>query len=515
MSSTVNSVPPKKMVPTAEQASVIRCHDQQMNVHAFAGTGKTSTLLAYTQAYERERFLYCVYNTANKKEAEQKFGPNTTVKTSHGLAYGSFGYLFQRAGKLNAIGEKPIDVAKLYECNFGTAKTAMDLVARYSNLPVNDFEDPLMQLTKAETGIVDIAVRLWNDMVDLDNEKIMLNPRLARKRKVQATHDVYLKQFVMSGQAIRGYEVIMMDEAQDMNPLMLHMLEQNRKIRQICVGDKHQSIYGFRGAVNALDKLKGTRFDLTSSFRFGSNLAYCANSVLDEIGETRMIKGLAPQTALANTMDATKSRYTYLSRTNAGAVNYAFDTQGPVHFIGGLEAYRIDRILDAYSIYSNRPERVTDNEFKNFKRFKDLVEYADATGDVEVAMIVHMVREKGHSLPDLVEDLRRRQMPEDLASLVIATAHKSKGLEWDRVMLGDFFEWADYVEARDISIKNGKPLPSDWVQELNLLYVATTRAKTEFCPSRINKILIQQYRARLAQESPKPSGVSTPSPVAA
>ena len=66
-----------------------------------------------------------------------------------------------------------------------------------------------------------------------------------------------------------------------MNPCM------QQKVLKILVGDQHQQIYSFRGAVNALDlvmesSLTSVRANhiLTQSFRFGADIAFLANSCL-------------------------------------------------------------------------------------------------------------------------------------------------------------------------------------------------------------------------------------------
>ena len=51
-----------------------------------------------------------------------------------------------------------------------------------------------------------------------------------------------------------------MDEAQDMNPYQIHLIEQlfNKGVRTICVGDSNQAIYAFRGAYSdSMERLAG------------------------------------------------------------------------------------------------------------------------------------------------------------------------------------------------------------------------------------------------------------------
>ena len=73
-------------------------------------------------------------------------------------------------------------------------------------------------------------------------------------------------------------------------------------------------------------------------------------------------------------------------------------------------------------------------------------------------------------------DLRRRAVPHPAAAeRVLSTAHKAKGLEWPRVRLADDFPRLEELHAVD---GDGLPYltPEERDQELNLLYVAVTRA---------------------------------------
>ena len=71
----------------------------------------------------------------------------------------------------------------------------------------------------------------------------------------------------------------MFDEAQDADPIMLNVLN-NQSAQVIYVGDRHQQIYAFRGAVNAMQSLEIPETRLSQSFRFGQDIADLANTIL-------------------------------------------------------------------------------------------------------------------------------------------------------------------------------------------------------------------------------------------
>uniref|UniRef100_UPI0013D42A21 UvrD-helicase domain-containing protein n=1 Tax=Klebsiella pneumoniae TaxID=573 RepID=UPI0013D42A21 len=68
---------------------------------------------------------------------------------------------------------------------------------------------------------------------------------------LKMTHDGYLKLFQLSKPDLsKQFGLIMVDEWQDTNEVTMDIvLEQDARL--ILVGDRHQSIYGFRGATNA------------------------------------------------------------------------------------------------------------------------------------------------------------------------------------------------------------------------------------------------------------------------
>ncbi|KFP74965.1 F-box only protein 18, partial [Apaloderma vittatum] len=74
---------------------------QVVKIMAFAGTGKTSTLVKYAEKFPNLNFLYVTFNKAVVEKGKSVFPRNVTCKTFHSLAYGSIGKHFKEKGKLN------------------------------------------------------------------------------------------------------------------------------------------------------------------------------------------------------------------------------------------------------------------------------------------------------------------------------------------------------------------------------------------------------------------------------
>ena len=117
---------------TQEQKDITTCDllpGQILKVIAFAGTGKTSTLIEYAKARPQMRFLYIAFNKSVQKEAERKFPSNVTTKTSHALAFGSKGYMHRDRlvpGFKSNIVKKALGLE-----NFEDAKFTIDTLYSY------------------------------------------------------------------------------------------------------------------------------------------------------------------------------------------------------------------------------------------------------------------------------------------------------------------------------------------------------------------------------------------------
>ncbi|QRG10074.1 ATP-dependent helicase (plasmid) [Xanthobacter dioxanivorans] len=447
--------PPAARRWTGEQQQVILAEGAVSVVHARSGAGKTTVLRGYAKRRPQRRILYLVFNKANQLEAEASFPSNTKPQTSHALAFRVTGARYR-----NKLGDtKPVAVSRVFGTSNATASEAIGLVRRFLSsgcATVAAVADP--RNPKDRTALP-YAEQLWELMQDTN------------RRDVPMPHDGYLKLFDLEGHVVKGYDIILFDEAQDANPITVNILKR-QQLPLVVVGDEYQAIYGFRGAVNALAQFGGEHFALTNTFRFGPEIARAANSVLAMFGERNLIVGRGGPSQLYR-QGKPAGPYTFLSRTNAGVIQHGIATgTKKLHFVGGVETYRTDRILDAYFLYARMPDQVQDREFRVFSRFDQLIEYGEEIDDMEIKAIVQLVTEFGTTTPQRLEDLRARSaVPVDQAEVTMTTFHRSKGLEWDNVVLGDAFDWSKFLE------EDPRKRLAKFREELHGLYVAGSRAR--------------------------------------
>jgi superfamily I DNA/RNA helicase len=193
-------------------------------------------------------------------------------------------------------------------------------------------------------------------------------------------------------------------------------------------------------------------------------------------GETHTITGLGAMSATPGKVDRSQP-YAIISRSNASVFAQAVGAigQNKVHFVGGVQNYLLGKLTDVHHMWSERRDLVRDAFYRDFDDFESLALYGRETGDKDILSLVSVVREYRAALPGLIATVTSAacEKPGD-ADILLMTAHRSKGLEFDQVLLDDDFQ--------DLVDKEGKPNrgaldAQAFEQEINLLYVAMTRAR--------------------------------------
>ncbi len=458
---------------TDEQQAIVESPARNLVVNAFAGTGKTTTLVAYAKRRPGKRFTYLAFNRSIKEEAAKKFPANVKCVTTHGLAFGTFGKNY--TSKLGTA--RPFQVAEALNTSVLAAGKALEIVGRFLVSADPALHERHMVGTpygmNEQGQLFDAATRLWARMQNISDAAVPM------------PHDGYLKLYQLSNPTIRS-DIILFDECQDANPVTTSLVLA-QPADKVMVGDAHQSIYSFRGAVNAMTAVRdAATLDLTKSFRFGPGVAEVATALLqDWKGERREIEGMGKhQTQFSVDFRAPHAR---LARTNGELFRSAVDAleEGrKFGYAGGVEGYRLDTILDAYRLYSGNRGDIRDPWIRAFDSFLAMRDYADQMDDKELKMLAGIADEYRNAIPSLVEQIKGRAVPPAQLTgkeIILATVHKAKGLEFDSVaLLNDF---------SDLEVKKGEKgeevLPDP--EEINILYVAVTRA--ERCLSLNDKTL--------------------------
>lgn len=478
--------------PTKEQqdALALAIKHSLLKIQAGAGSGKSSTLF-YMAENLPEKSLYLAYNKTMADEAKDKCRKlglsNVTCMTTHSLAYQVEGKklhhkLSRPRGRYVNVAGTGTEIAKYFRVPEVKADNGKTVTKNYIGLiikdTVNRFEtsdkDKISEKSIPRSHLKDIEKRYGNNVniQKLTNLVVRKSKELWEERcdiysDVLSTHNTYLKLYQLSKPDLSRFSIIYLDEAQDVNPVTYSIVMQQKKhCKIVFVGDEFQSIYAFNNAKNYIstEKCKGTW--LTQSFRFGDNIAKIANTVLDykvELSGTSSIKDSVGDVQ-SGVIDKTKP-YTILYRTNMMLILDALDllTKGEQLNISIDVKDFIKLLRSCQALYDGDMRNVKHDSIVPFENWDEIEE--EAKSCAEVKRVVKLVNERR---TDEVCRILTDYRPNSNAKVTLITAHKSKGLEFEQVVLGEDFP----------SNYNNK---GEWVgvtdQERNLLYVACTRAE--------------------------------------
>jgi superfamily I DNA/RNA helicase len=328
----------------------------------------------------------------------------------------------------------------------------------------------------------------------IENKTRMLLKKMD-EGEIAVTHDFYLKKFQLSNPAL-NYDYILFDEGQDASEAMLDIFLQ-QKATKVIVGDTHQQIYGWRYAVNSLEKTGFTTFQLSTSFRFTQDIANLAMSTLqwkEHLDEYKPISICGKGNGKANKTKAV------LARTNLGlllkVIEYVTEKKNLKHiyFEGNINSYTYAdegaSLYDVLNLYNGKRHLIRDKLIKEMKSMEELEDYIDKTEDVQLGMMVEIVNEYGNEIPGIIQSIKERHIADDKkdkAEIIFSTVHRCKGMEYDSVQLvEDFITEEKLKKAKeDVAKENDNTKKGEKKElnkaklneEINLLYVAITRTK--------------------------------------
>lgn len=467
--------------PTPEQEAVVAAFGSGGNlaVEAGAGTGKTTTLRQVAESAPRRRGVYVAYNRAIADDARRVFPSTVTCATAHALAFRAVGRRF--AHRLNGPRMPARETAKILAINEPVklgdgglvlapqqlARIVTDTVRRfcYSDAAepqplcvpkIAGLDDPAT-MAQLRAVVLPLARRAWQDLTSADG-------------RLKFTHDCYLKIWQLS-RPVLSADYVLLDEAQDANPVVADVVNSQGSAQRVMVGDRCQAIYGWRGAVDAMGTFAADqRLALSQSFRFGPAVAAEANKWLTVLRSPLRLRGFERINSVLAELGAPDA---VLCRSNAEAVAQVMAATAAGRRAalagGGREIRRL-----AEAAITLKAGAGTDHpELFAFRTWGELQEYAeqDSAGS-DLKVFVKLIDTHG---PDVVIDTVDQLVPENHADVVVSTAHKAKGREWDTVAIaGDFHE----PKLDRPGVPGAAACPGEIPRaEAMLAYVAVTRAR--------------------------------------
>lgn len=455
-------------------------------VRARAGTGKTTTILEGTNRAPDASALLCAFNKSIATELKTRLkNPKATAQTLHSVGYAAVRSAWQ--------GIHPCDRSQRADDLTNSVCPGMtpDVIKRLVTTLHNKAREMAPHATKLG-DITDLLYRFecepearWRasgyDEKWIETKALEAMELAARVKPVRTGIDfadmIFLP--VRNGWLFPQYELVVVDEAQDMTLAQLEIAQGVCKGRMCIVGDDRQAIYGFRGADSgSLDRLKrelnAEELGLTTTYRCGRAIVAVASRLVPDFkaGEKNP-DGLVTSLPMGKLLESVQLGDFILSRLNAPLVGVAMSL-----LRGGKRARIAGRDIGTGLRVILR--KLSKNATDVNTLLAEIVKWEEA----EIARLVAAgregqvdgIRDKAEtliaicdgadSLKSVEERIEALFTDDGLGTAGVITCssiHKAKGREADRVfVLVDTL----YLRGRN-------------QEEENLEYVAVTRAKKE------------------------------------
>lgn len=447
---------PDYIALSSEQQKIFHSTSSIIQVKAYAGSGKTTLLKTYA-TINKTPGLYIVYNESIAKESKSKFPDHIECKTAHSLALSELSLSSQfkhlRSRVSNRI--KISDLKDLHPTDYPDSfiLEALILFREFCVSSSRSLIEFVQEKTTPQT--ISFLSKLWHSYFDSSSS-------------IPIEHDTYLKIWSLYPTRKLPYRYIMIDECQDCNPPLFDiLLQQHSKL--IFVGDPYQSIYSFRGSVNAfkhIPKDDSDIFYLTKTFRFGRKIAALASSIIQESDPNAPNIQSDLESSLQNSIPI-GSQHLFLARNNISLLEKMYQTaeQGKT-FYCLFETFILNHLNDLFIKFKSSQVKVNNITFLRPHDLLNFLEnnplYSDQFQSYQIQFLSHHF----DTWEIIFEKLLKFQASFTEAQIILSTVHKAKGLEFDWVEISNDFPYL-YEPSSCESID----------EERNLFYVAITRAK--------------------------------------
>lgn len=479
-------------------------------LEAVAGAGKTTTILEGISRM-KGRVWFGVYNKKMADEIKEKIAGRRDLRerkglytsTFHSAGYSALRFAFGKHAALNIDDKKTIKIAQaIVDAGRTDLEPLVNGVAGIVSMAKN-------RGIGALTQIGDMSA--WIEMIehfDLDNDlpgefsidQVVKFAQVVLKRGnenldiIDFDDMVYLP--LQRNLRMLTHEWVLVDEAQDTNPtrraLARKLLAPNG--RMVAVGDPHQAIFGFTGADNDSLEQIARAFDakylpLTVTYRCPKAIVSHAQQWVSHIeahdsAPEGLVSTLEYKDLLTEITAMPRTEYgetAMLCRYNKYLVNLCFKLirHGvPAKIEGrsvGEGLIKLATRWKAVKTLNGLETKLKEFLEREVKKAMDKgqEDRADRITDQVETLLVIMDRAREQNIEKVAE---LKSMITDLFDdntagkglLTLCSAHKSKGLEWNKV----------YLLGRDqLMPSNFARQPWMVAQEENLIYVAVTRAK--------------------------------------
>lgn len=499
--------------PTAQQEAFLgelEFSDDNIALVARAGTGKTTTALlappVILRRNPRAEISYFAFGNAISKEINDKLQAKgydwkqVQATTTHGAGWGLIRFAFRLSNdNINSYKVRDLmrDLIRALEANGSESlREWKELFAPIQRLVemakvegFGYFDDRQIDCVEHWEAIAD-----HYEIDDLESARDLAFAISAAQHVYQLSlDDVSQIDFadmilwpLIKGLRVRFQkDVIFVDEAQDTSRLRQELISKFLKPegRIVVIGDPDQAIMGFAGAsVSAMqdmvDRFSCTTMPLNVTWRCPKNVVALAQEIVPDYvaadeapeGEVVHMEGipadLRPGDAVLcrNVAPLIDTAYSLIRHGKGCKVEGRSIGEGLIALAKRWKANSIDRLLHRVDIFQARETEKAKAKGDDLK-IESIADKCDTLREICKVCIARK-QTRTDDVIAFIESLFSDNTPGSVITL--ATYHRAKGREWDRVVL--------YDHARRSPSKYAKR-PWQLKQEHNLAYVAITRAK--------------------------------------
>jgi superfamily I DNA/RNA helicase len=264
--SNLSLTPTKHLNATQQQQTIIDSTNPTVLVNAVAGSGKTATLMMLANKYEKG--IYLAFNKAIVKEVIPKLPMGWQCKT-----FNAFGLGIVKKHYPNSS----VNFNKYVSKISGPASAlATKHMCMNGNISMSSWESTCKHFTINNSHIIDAM-------------KIL---KKGKANTSMISGEDMLQYPIDNGWKSDEFDIVLVDECQDLNPQQIAFLSCIPTKRIIFVGDAHQAIYGFRGSDPfALTKIRDMydpfEYDMTQSFRCPKEVLKTVSRIVPNIFSTK------------------------------------------------------------------------------------------------------------------------------------------------------------------------------------------------------------------------------------
>lgn len=480
LNETVKVRKPDKPKPSHYQLAVFD-HIVKEQVHlvveAVAGSGKTWTVVEVLKLFPRDaKIIYMAFNRHIVKELSKRVPRGARIGTYHSVGFKACRDVW---GDIELVPDKVYHILEkryqkdIYGAIFAPARQIVSLMKANLYDPDQEHFDYLTDR---------YGIELNGDR-DLIYEAVVHVMARSMEMTTIIDYDDMVWLPVVHGLNIEKYDVVLVDEAQDTNrnqiELAKMMIKEGGKI--VAVGDRHQSLYGFRGAdvdaiPNLISELNADTLPLSITYR-------CPKAIVEEVNrrfphipfeaaewaDEGSIEALSYEMAMTMYHD----KDMVLCRTNAPMVKPVFSLirmgvkatirgtdigKGLVNLIEKMKADDVSDLILKLEDYKRK-------EVEKLMKAEKSSQAASVKDKVDTLVAISDGCYSIYEITDKIMSV----FSDKVEGVVFSTVHRAKGLEADRV----------FILRPDLLPHPMARQEWELEQEENIEYVAVTRTLRE------------------------------------